>query len=327
MARVYTAEQHAWLADHYADMTNRELAAAFNERFGTDYATPDKMGNYGAKHRLRKTPETFARRNVKYTEEQLDWLRWFIPGHHEREIIDAYEERFGERLTTSMVANLKHRLGVRSGTMGNRFARGHVPQNKGRTWDEMGISPELQERMRATTFKRGQLSGIAAERNRPLLDVREEPKSGYLQIKVAPRNREYPMQNWIPLAEFEWMAANGRDWPEGHRAVFADRDNRNLDPDNIVPVPSELYAIVTAGAHGHALPWHDRESLEVAITHARLIRERRRLEMRPRTCGVCGREFEPTYPNAKTCRACLDSGRRSYGGGRPRKNGVRKADA
>lgn len=327
MARVYTAEQHAWLADHYADMTNRELADAFNERFCTDYATPDKMNNYGAQHRLRKTPETFARRNVKYADEQLDWLRDFIPGHHECEIIDAYEERFGERLTVSMVANLKMKLGVTSGTSGGQFHKGKEPPNKGKTWDELGYSPELQARMRATTFKKGQLSGIAAERKRPLLDIREDPKSGYLQIKVAPRNKRHYMQNWISLAEFTWMQANGRDWPEGHRAVFADHDNRNFDPDNIVAVPRELYPIVTGGAHGHALPYHDRESLEVAMTHARLIRERRKLEMRPRTCGVCGKEFEPHYPNARTCRACLDAGRRTYGGGRPRKNGVKQASA
>jgi len=318
MARVYTPEQHAWIAAHYADMTNHELADAFNERFATGYATAAKMNNYGTNHHLRKSHETFRRRNSKYTDTQLDWLRGYIPGHHEQEIIDAYEREFGERLTVSMVANLKVKLGVTSGTVGNRFERGHVPQNKGRTWDEMGIPADVQERMRATTFRKGSLSGAAAERARPLLDIREEPTSGYLQIKVAPRNRKYPMQNWISLAEFEWMAANGRDWPEGHRAVFADRDNRNFDPDNIVPVPNDVYPIVTAGAHGHAMPWHDRESLEVAITHARVMRRRRALEMLPRECPCCGKAYEPTYPHQRTCPECLDAGRRAPRRGRRR---------
>lgn len=311
MARVYTQEQHAWIAEHYADMTNAELARAFNAEFGISIATQSSMNAYGSNHRLRKAPDVFARRNRKYTDEQLSWLHDFIPGHHEDEIIDAYGERFGERLTVSMVNNLKARLGVRSGTVGNRFSPGHVPQNKGRTWDEQGIPADVQERMRATQFRKGHLSGAAAERKRPLLDIREEPKSGYLQIKVAPRNRKHYMGNWISLAEYEWMAANGRDWPEGHRAVFADRDNRNFSPDNIVPVPAELYPIVTAGAHGHALRWHDRESLEVAITHARVMRRRRELELAPRTCGVCGETFAPTTPNQRTCRACLDAGLRA----------------
>ena len=311
MTRIYTDEQHAWIAEHYADMTNRELADAFNGRFGCGYATQDKMNNYGSQHHLRKSPETFRRRTRKYTDEQLERLRGYIPGHHEQEIIDAYEGRFGERLTVSMVANLKVKLGVISGTDGGQFRRGQEPPNKGRTWDEMGISPESQARMRATTFRKGNLSGAAIERNRPLLDIREEPTSGYLQIKVAPRNRKHPMQNWISLAEFEWMAANGRDWPEGHRAVFADRDNRNFDPDNIVPVPNELYPIVTAGAHGHALPWHDRETLEVAITHARVMSRRCELERAPRTCGCCGETYVPEYPHQRTCRACLDRGLRA----------------
>jgi hypothetical protein len=106
------------------------------------------------------------------------------------------------------------------------------------------------------------------------------------------------------------MAANGRDWPEGCMAVFADRDNRNLDPDNIVPVPRDLYVIVTGGAHGKALPWHDRASLEVAMTHAQIIRERRRLETECHTCRTCGRTFKARFPHQANCDECLQSGRK-----------------
>lgn len=311
MSRVYTDEQHAWIRGHYADMTSKELAEAFNDEFGTDLATPGRMRAYGSNNGLRKSRETLNRRSRKYTDEQLAWMRGYIPGHHEDEIIDAYERVFGERLTVSMVANLKVKLGVKSGTYGGRFERGLVPKNKGKTWDELGYPKETQERMRATTFKKGNLSGAAAKRARPLLDIREEPTTGYLQIKVAPRNKANPMQNWMSLAKFEWMAANGRDWPDECRPMFADRDNRNFDPDNIVPVPNDLYGIVTGGANGHALPWHDRETLELAITHARLMRRRYELQKAPRKCGCCGETFEPEYPQQRTCRTCLDAGKRA----------------
>lgn len=308
MARIYTDEQHVWIAEHYADMTNGELAEAFNACFGGN-ATQSAMNAYGSNHKLRKSPEAFARRNRKYTDEQLEWLREYIPGHHEGEIVDAYEQKFGERLTVSMVANLKVKLGVQSGTHGGCFERGHVPHNKGRTWDDYG-TPEGHERSRATCFKAGHLSGAAKERSAPLLDVREG-RDGYLRIKVAPRNRKHSMGNWMSLAKFEWMAANGRDFPEGHRAMFADRDNRNFDPDNIVPVPQELYPILTGGAHGRALPYHDRATLEVAITHAMVIHARARLERAPRACGCCGDVFTPEYRHQRTCRKCLDAGRRA----------------
>lgn len=308
MPRIYTDEQHAWIRDNYPGMTNRELADAFNERFGTDGATPRKMTSYARNHGLRKTEETFRRRNRRYTDEQREWLRGFIPGHSWREISEAYEERFGRRLTKGTIANLKTTLRVRSGTVGGRFNKGRVPSNKGKRWDEF-MSPEGQERCRSSQFRRGNVPHNAFHR---LLDEKVDGYGSW--VYVRPRNRRYPADDWIGEQRFVWMQANGRDWPDGCMAVFADHDRTNMDPDNIVPVPRDLYGIVTTGAHGRALPYHDRESLEVAVTHARVMRERTRLEMRPRRCGVCGREFEPRYPRQRTCRTCLDKGLRSRRG-------------
>ena len=307
--RKYTQEQVAWLCDNYPRMTNRELAEAFNERWSEPSVTSDAMHNFGSSRRLRKTRETLRRRNVKYTPEMLDFVRGFAPGHTEREVADAFERRFGMRLTVPMVRNLKHKLGVKGGVNGGRFRKGHTSHNKGRSWDEY-LSEESQRRCRATTFRKGNVSGIAADIERPLLDVREG-RDGYLFIKVAPRNKRHSMRNWIPLAKFEWMVHNGREFPEGHHCVFADKDKRNFDPNNLVAVPDDLYAIITGGAHGHGVEYHDRETLEVAITHAKLIRRRRRLEMRERECGCCGEAYMPEYPHQRTCRACLDAGRRA----------------
>jgi hypothetical protein len=315
---TYTPEQRAWIREHYAGLTNDELAAAYNERFGTECATRKTMHSFGSNHRLRKSPEVRARANQanrKYTEEQLEWLRSFIPGHHEGEIIEAYAQRYGVRLTRPMVSNLKTKLGVRSGTCGGQFQKGHQSANKGRPRSEW-MSEESRERSRRTQFKKGEIRGSAAARQRPLLDIREDPKDHYLMIKVMPRNAKNSMQYWISLARFEWMRANGRDWPDGHRAVFADRDNRNFDPDNIVPVPEELYAIVTSGRGSYVIRWYDRESLEVALTQARVIRERRRLTLHERRCRDCGEVFRPTYENQSRCDSCIVVWRMRHGGGR-----------
>lgn len=303
MARVYTDEQHAWIREHFAAMTNAELAEAFNAEFRTSLATKGKMVAYGKNHGLHKEPGVKGRALRKYTDEQLGWLRGYIPGHHEQEIIDAYAGRYGERLTVSMVANLKTKLGIISGTVGGQFRRGHEPPNKGKTWDELGITQEKRERMLRTAFKPGQTPHNAY---RALLDEKTDQYGTW--VYVRPRNRRYGADDWVSKQRFVWMQHYGREWPEGCRAVFADRDSENFDPENIVPVPGEIYVIVTGGAHGHALPWHDRETLEVAITHAKLIRKRRELELAPRECGCCGRTFEPYYPHQRTCRQCLDKG-------------------
>jgi hypothetical protein len=298
MARRYTPEQHAWIRGHYPTMGNAELAEAFVERF-CEPVTRDTMNAYGTNHRLRKADGVKERALRTYTDEENDFLRSFIPGHSESEIADAFAERFGRRLRKSQIANRKTKLGVASGTHGGRFVKGQTPANKGRTWDEF-MSSEGQAASRRTQFRKGERPHNAYHE---LLDEREDEDGAWVYVK--PRNRRLASQNWIPKGRFVWMRANGRDWPEGHRAVFADRNRSNFDPDNIVPVPNDLYPIVTGGAHGHALPYHDRKSLEVAITHARVIHERRRLELAPRKCKRCGGEFAPRFPRQRTCDECL----------------------
>lgn len=309
----YTDEQRAWIDEHYPDNPNERLAEMYAERFGEEL-TMAQLHAYGSNHGLRKTERAKHDALATYTDEENDFLREFIPGHSESEIIAAFAERFGRTLTVAAVSNRKVRLGVRSGTQGGCFRKGEAPPNKGKTWDEF-MPPESQERCKTTWFRKGEIQGIAVERARPLLNVRDA--DGYLHIKVAPRNTEYSMQNWIPLSEFVWMQANGRDFPDGHHAVFADHDNRNFDPDNIVAVPDDVYPIVTGGGkRARSLPYYDRESLETAILHARVIRERTRLERASHTCKVCGKTFDARYKHQVTCDECLSKGLRAPRGRR-----------
>ena len=95
------------------------------------------------------------------------------------------------------------------------------------------------------------------------------------------------MGYWVSRARFNWERANARPWPEGCRALHVDGDKENDDADNIVPVEDELWPLVCGAVRGQ-MEWHDRETLEAAITYARitkrrgdLARERRALEGHP----------------------------------------------
>lgn len=278
MRYAYTPEQNAWLRERYPTMTNRELAAAFEERFG-EPTTKGAMNSWGNNHHVRKEPWVRSQASRKYTDEQLDFLREVIPGRSLTQVNDLYEGRFGERLTRPALANLRAKLGVYCGVNAGRFRKGQEPPNKGKTWDEY-LPPEMQERCRATTFKPGTLSGIAKERDHGRLGIRTT-KGGYREIRIDPRGVKHTMERWIPLGAFEWMVANGREWPEGCKCAHIDRDLSNDEPDNIVPVPTELWPLVCGAVKGQ-VPWHDRETLEVALTAARITRKRRELELRRR---------------------------------------------
>lgn len=265
---AYTAEQNAWLAEHWPVTPNRQLAADFAEEFGEE-VTPTAMNSWGGNRHLRKEPWVRGAANRKYTDEQLDFLREAIPGRSLSQVNDLYEGRFGTRLTRAALCNLRTKLGVYCGVNAGRFRKGHAPSNKGRTWDEMGISAESQERMRRTQFRRGQLP----HNTRPLLDVRKvgDATSETWEIHVGQSRREKANDQWIPLAQFNWMQANGREWPDGCKAIHIDHDPLNDEADNIEPVPADLWPLVM-GAVSNQMEWHDRETLRTAMLYARVTR-------------------------------------------------------
>jgi len=221
-----------------------------------------------------------ARKTI-WTPEKDAWFRAFVPGHTESEISAEHERLYGFPLTESQISNRKTTLGVKSGTHGGRFVKGQAPANKGKTWDEMGISQESREGMLRTSFKRGQLP----HNTRPLLDTRfVEGSNGTFrqwEIHVGLNRRERANDQWIPLAQFNWMVANHREWPDGHKALHIDHDPMNDDADNIEPVPKDLWPLVMGAVPGQ-LEWHDRETLRTAVLYARVTRARVDSERRAR---------------------------------------------
>lgn len=210
-----------------------------------------------------------ARKTI-WTPEMDEWFRAFVPGHTESEISAEHERLYGFPLTEGQIGNRKTKLGVKSGTHGGRFQKGNVPANKGRPWDEW--MPEgSREGCRRTQFRKGQVSGIAAKRDHGLLGVRMA--DGYREIRVDPRGQRHTMDRWIPLAQFNWMAANGREWPDGCRTLHIDHDPLNDEADNIEPVPADLWPLVMGAVPGQ-MEWHDRETLRTAILCARVTRAR-----------------------------------------------------
>jgi hypothetical protein len=273
----WTEAEDEWLREYYPVMQNWELA----EFKALDGWPRDEQAicRRAKKLGIRKDPSLGYVRKCRtptiWTPEKDEWFRKFVPGHTEREISAEHERLWGFPLTESQIANRKLKLGVKSGTHGGRFVKGQVPPNKGKTWDEFG-TPEGHARSRATTFRRGHLP----HNTRPLLDTRVT-RSGQAEIHVGLNRRERANDQWIPLAQFNWMQANGRDWPDGCKALHIDGDSTNDEADNIEPVPSDLWPLVIGAVPG-GLEWHDRETLRTAILYARVTRARVNSERRAR---------------------------------------------
>lgn len=242
---------------------------------------------------------------VQWSEhpEYDEFLRKVIPGRSETEIADAFEGRFGIRLTRVQVKNAKTRTGTASGTHGGRFEKGQRAWNKGRPQSEW-MPPGSIERTRATRFKPGQIPHNA--RNLPIGSERLT-KDGYIEVKVAerPSGRGPSHDNWVGKHRLAWEQANGRKLSDDEIVVFADGDRSNLDPGNLVAMTRAEHATIASCGIAYA----DRGTLETAMRIARLKHAVSGAERRDRTCAACGETYAPQYPHQRRCRACIDAGR------------------
>lgn len=298
MTRRYTPEMDAWLEERYPQAPNCELCEEFAERFGQEI-TGSQLSDWACRRGVRKPVR------VHWDEARIGFMRSVIPGHTEQQIRDAFQERFGEVLTESQIGNAKRRLGVKSGTTGGRFEKGRVPANKGRTWEEQGISPEAQARSRSTCFKKGGMPHNAKDKP---VGYERVSRDGYVEVKVAERpTRSDRNDNFRPKHHLVWEEANGRPVPPSTMIVFANGDKRDFDPANLVAVPRSLWAVISRDR----IPYSDRETLEAAMGLARLKSGLHEAQTRERACGACGRTYKPRYERQRTCDACLAAGIRA----------------
>lgn len=305
----WSPEEEAWLRESYPDNFNDELAEMHAERFPDRPRRSDKAIGSRAKVlglRKREGFDRNARRRDVWTPEREQWLRDFAPGHDIYEIIEEFERLYGVRLSKGAMKNAKHRFGARSGTNVGQFIKGQVPANKGKTWDEMGLSEQARANCRKGWFKKGHIPHNAV--GVPVGATRVDAKDGYTLVKVAER-ASAPNKNdqWRLYHNVVWEEANRMPIPEGHMVVFADHDKANFDPDNLVLVPRPLWVIIS---RSHYAYW-DRESLETCMNVARVDSARYAAECRPRECGCCGETFKPRSKNQRTCDTRLDTGRRA----------------
>ena len=292
----------------YPTTKNSDLAAILNDRHGNgrnENAVTQraiKLGIVKAEGYKRTMPRTL------WTDERIEWFKAFVPGHSESEISAEHERLFGAPLSEGQIGSAKSKFGVKSGTVGGRFEAGHASWNKGKTWDELGISPESQERMRRTCFKKGEVHDRPDGWIKPV-GYERVSKDGYVEVKVRDSisdgvqpnepgnyNANYRMKHHV-----EWEKANGRPVPPHTMIVFANRDTRDFSHENLVAVPRKLWAIITR----NRMEYRDVESLRACMALAELKSCIHAATLAPRACRKCGAEFAPRYPHQKTCDVCL----------------------
>lgn len=189
----------------------------------------------------------------KYTEEEQQFFREYIPGHHSQETADEFNKRFGKSITANQVRYYRHNNKIRTGFKG---AEGIVSKYKGKERPKY-----VQEAMKATQFKKG----CAPSNKVPLYTIRDYAK-GYRKIKVKEPS------GWIMYSRYIWEKEYG-PLPKGKYLIHLNGNIKDDDLENLMPVTRQELARINQ----KGIISTDREVTKTAINIIRLenmIREK-----------------------------------------------------
>lgn len=184
----------------------------------------------------------------KYTAEEKEFMKEYVPGHSYAEIQREFIKRFGWEITIGQVNSYIGNHHLNTGRTGC-FEKGHIPDNKGKKMPE-----EVYEKVKHTMFKKGQVpSGY-----RPVGSERIN-KDGYIEIKVKdPRT-------WKLKHRVVWETAHGKI-PKDSIVIFKDGDKQNTSLDNLLMIKKS----VNATLNHTGLAKYTGEAKETAVKIAEL---------------------------------------------------------
>lgn len=283
MTHAYTEAEEAWLAEHYHTGTAADTVDAFEREFGRRpsnqaiFVKANKMGLKKDTHGEERHQR--AQKTMRWSSPELAREREWMLEHDNDESVFAVIDAFEAEFGIRLTRSQVSLFRAYHGTQ-KRHSHGGGKPNK----------PVGSERI---------------------------GKDGYIMVKVEEwPDRPQTKSNWKFKHHVIWEQANGRKLPEDKVVMFADKDNRNFDPDNLVAVPRKY--IVRLNSQ-ETPDYHDRDTLLACMALIDLQSGIKDAENARRTCGVCGKAFEPTakqrmyrYP-VSTCPECLAAGKKAKG--------------
>lgn len=153
----------------------------------------------------------------KQHPEYVAFMMEYIPGHTENEIRAEFEKRFDVSITISQIGNFKNKHHIKSGTIGGRFEKGHIPANTGKK-----MSPEMYATLAPTMFKKGEAPG----NYRPVGSERVSV-DGYIEIKVKDP-RTWKLKHRVVYEQYHGVKLTKDD-----AIIFLDGNHFNLEIDNL----------------------------------------------------------------------------------------------
>lgn len=200
---------------------------------------------------------------IRYTKQQKQFL---IDNNHmksSQELADMFNQKFGTNITRINIKCFRGNNKLNSGLTG-RFEKGHVPENKGKTWDEY-MPKASQEGSKRTCFKKGNKPANAVnvgdEHMRYSGSKKDDP--GYVYVKVCDGKGN---KNWMPKQQVIYEKEHG-PIPSKHKVIFADGNRFNFDINNLILVSNSEELIMNR----NSLRFDDKELTKTGSIIAKVM--------------------------------------------------------
>lgn len=263
MAIRYPKEVHAYIREHEKDLPLDKMAEDLNARFGTEF-TYRKLKSYYQNHKLHVGARKECKREL-WTPDAVQIVEEYIEGRTHQAMAELLTEKTGRTYTAKQVLAYCKRYHLHNGFTGH-FEKGRPSRNKGLTWDEI-MSPEAQQRSRATCFKVGDLPHNYA----PVGSI-SRTTDGFLIRKVKDTGKQHERWEFVHRLVYE---ENFGTIPEGCIIIFKDGNRENCSPENLMLVTMQENAVMNK--HGYRSTDPNLTEVGLAVTKVKIaITQKRR---------------------------------------------------
>ena len=181
----------------------------------------------------------------KWTDDEKKYLASIVKGSSYKDITKLMNEKFEYEFSEEQIKGAMFRNKLTTGT-GGHFRKGSIPWNKGLK-GYMGANK--------TSFKKGTIPP-----NYKPVGTERIVKDGYIEVKVEDPNK------WELKHRIVYKEHHG-NIPDGYNVIFADRDKRNFDIDNLILVSKAQMLVLNQ----HELICNNKELTQTGVNISNLI--------------------------------------------------------
>lgn len=192
----------------------------------------------------------------KYSKQEIQFLRDNVEGISLKELTRRFNQHFNTNLSENSIAAQKNKHRLKSGIVGGRFEKGHIPANKGQK-----MPADAYERAKKTMFKPG-----SKPKNTDPIGTEKKLTDGYIWVKVDNQTNVPKVVNWRQKHRLIWEKKHG-PIPEGNVIIFLDGNHENFDLDNLEMITKQENLVMNR----NKLFKNDKDLTKIGVQIARML--------------------------------------------------------